>query len=135
MSYKKYLLLFVFFSIAFIAGCREKGSEKKEERPKVTVKAELLGYSLFEAEKDCKIIGFNDLKECAENKLELTVEKMAARSAKRALKSESEYKYVCYGNYDIKYCDDLLDRAYLIAKRTPAEKEHVEAIEKSNIEN
>lgn len=135
MNYKKYLLLSVFISMVFIAGCKEKDLEKNGKRPKVTVKAELLGYSLFEAEKDCKIIGFNDLKECAENKLELTAEKMAATSAKRALKSESDYKYVCYGNYDIKYCDDLLDRAYLIAKRTPAEKEHVEAIEKADIEN
>jgi len=133
MNYKKYLLLFAFLSIAFIAGCKDQDSEKKGKRPNVAVKAELLGYLLFDAEKDCKIIGFNDLKECAENKLELTAERMAARSAKRALKSEDDYKYLCYGNYDVKYCDDLLDRAYLIAKRTPAEKEYVEALEKPDI--
>jgi hypothetical protein len=133
---KTFLTIIVFpATVLFFVGCEKQSPKKEEKAPNVAIKAELAGFLIFEATKDCRIIGIPDLKECAANKLELMAEKMVGNSAKLALKSWDEYNYVCYGNYEIKYCDDLLRRAYLIAKRTPAEQEDYEAPEKPDIEN
>lgn len=118
--------LIIGCSLFFLTACDEASPSLEEKKNKILRKAETAGSYLFDSKKECRIIGYTNIEACAASTLELPTEKSAIRSATRAIKILDDFNYMCRGNFPTDYCDDLLDRAFAIARKNSFESEKSE---------
>ncbi len=90
----------------------------KQEKASIGSSASIAGAMWAGAIRSCRIIGINEVRDCAKNSGPLLQDTSAKALAEIAVRQTDEYFATCGRHHTNQYCVDLVNRAYWISLRT-----------------
>lgn len=119
MSYKSAILV----AVCAFAGCDNKPTPEQKRRQEIGTNAAITASFWVSALRACRIVGLNDVKECAELKGSLLAEQSAQMMAKLAADQALSYSENCRATFSEDHCTRLIRRAVAIENRKPQASE------------
>ena len=105
-------------AVCAFPGC-DKLTPEQKRREEIGTHAAITASFWVPAQRACRSVGLNDVKQCAELKGSLLEEQSAQMMAKLATDQVASYREACRATFSDDYCTRLLRRAVAIENRKP----------------
>ena len=115
--------LAILVAVCAFSGCDKELTPQQEQRELIRIQASITASFWVSAQRACRVVGLDDVRECAELKGSRLNEQSAQMMAKLATDQTVSYRENCRAMFSEGHCARLVLRAIAMENRKPQPSE------------